>query len=181
MSLSNTEKRLTGGIILIIVLSICLSVTTGALVYATITIEYNVFFTGIVDINLNEGKPVIDEHEFLFEPGMRVVKDFFLESNSSADVYYRIYFADVTGGLADVLEITVRNGDKILYQCTAKDFYRENVPAADDVLRPSEIRNLTLEFYFPPEKGNAAQNQMLSFELRADATQTKNNPGKLFD
>ena len=108
MRLSNTEKRLTGGIILIIVLSICLSVTTGALVYATITIEYNVFFTGIVEINLNDGKPVIDEHEFLFEPGMRVVKDFFLESNSSADVYYRIYFAEMMGGLADVLEITVR-------------------------------------------------------------------------
>jgi len=181
VSLSNTEKRLTGGIILIIVLSICLSVTTGALVYATITIEYNVFFTGIVDINLNDGKPVIDEHEFLFEPGMRVVKNFFLESKSTGDVYYKIYFADVTGGLADVLQITVRSGDTVLYQGTAKELLRENVSAADDILRPNEIRNLTMEFYFPPEKGNAAQNQMLSVELRADATQTKNNPGKLFD
>ncbi len=181
MSLSKTEKRLTGGILLIILLAICLTITTAALVYASVSVQNNIFNTGIVDINLNDGKPIINEHEFLFEPGMRVKKDFFLENNSTWDVYYKIYFENVEGGLADVLEITIRSGDEVLCQGKAMELTRAAVAAANDTLRPNEIRNLTIEFYFPAEEGNSAQNTMMSFDLCADAVQTKNNPDKLFD
>ena len=34
------------------------------------------FSTGEVAINLNDSKPVISEHEFIFEPGMTVKKGF---------------------------------------------------------------------------------------------------------
>lgn len=74
MSETKTAKRLTGGIIAIIILAVCLCITTFALVYASVSVENNLFHTGGVKINLNDGKPVIREHEFLFEPGMTVVK-----------------------------------------------------------------------------------------------------------
>ena len=87
---SNTAKKLTGGIAAIIILCICLVVTTVALVYQVVSVENNVFHTGTVSINLNDGKPVINEHEFLFEPGMTVQKDFFIQNQSTWDVYYRL-------------------------------------------------------------------------------------------
>ena len=88
---------------------------------------------------------------------------------------------DVDGGLADVLEITVKDGDKVLYSGKAADLIRENVGAADDMLKLNERRNLTVYFHFPEKAGNAAQNHVLTFSMSADAVQTKNNPNKLFD
>ena len=110
MSETKTAKRLTGGIIAIIALAVCLCITTFALVYASVSVENNLFHTGEVKINLNDGKPVIREHEFLFEPGMTVVKDFFIENDSTWDVYYRLYLDNVTGGLSDVLTCRPERG-----------------------------------------------------------------------
>lgn len=53
-----TAKRLTGGIIAIVALAVCLCITTFALVYASVSVENNLFHTGKVKINLNDGKPV---------------------------------------------------------------------------------------------------------------------------
>lgn len=179
---NNTARRLTLGILLILLLSCCLVITTFALVFSMVEVTDNYFHTGTVDINLNDGKPIIEEHEFLFEPGMTVKKDFFLENKSTWDVYYKIYFDKVTGGLADVLHVTItENTGKVLFQGKAKDLTRANVGAADDVLKLRETKVLTAYFHFPEEAGNGAQNLRLSFEVCADAVQTKNNPYKLFD
>ena len=56
---SKTAKKLTGSIIAVIVLAICLCITTFALVWATVSVDNNLFHTGTVKINLNDGKPVI--------------------------------------------------------------------------------------------------------------------------
>ena len=181
MNDSKTAKRLTSGIVAIIILALCLAITTFALVYATVSVENNLFHTGEVRINLNNGEPVIQEHEFLFEPGMTVKKDFFIENESTWDVYYKIYFDNVSGGLADVLTVTIKDGEKTLYSGTANELTRKNVIAADDTLRIGERRNLTVIFHFPEEKGNEAQNLDLTFTMCADATQTKNNPNRLFE
>jgi len=181
MTETKTAKKLTGGIVAIIVLAVCLVITTFALVYASVSVENNLFRTGEVKINLNDGEPVIREHEFLFEPGMTVKKDFFIENGSTWDVYYRLYFDNVSGGLADVLEITVKDGDKVLYSGTANELTKKNVVAADDTLKIGQKRNLTVYFHFPEEKGNETQNLDLTFTMCAEATQTKNNPNKLFD
>ncbi len=178
---NTTSKKLTGSIVTVIVLAICLCITTFALVWATVSVDNNLFHTGTVKINLNDGKPVIEEHEFLFEPGMTVKKDFFIENQSTWDVYYKLYFTDMGGGLADVLEITVKDGERILYQGKAGDLTKENVGAANDVLKLNERRNLTIYFHFPEEAGNSAQNMVLTFSMSADAVQTKNNPNKRFD
>ncbi len=175
-----TEKRMISGIVAIILLSLCLCVTTYALVLATVSSENQFFQTGTVKINLNDGKPVIEEHEFLFEPGMTVKKDFFIENKGTGEVYYKLYLGNLTGGLADVLEITICDGEKVLYQETAANLTGENTKAADDLLGVGERRVLTVYFHFPEEAGNSAQNLTLSFDLCADAVQTKNNPDKLF-
>lgn len=180
MAESKTAKKLTGGIITIIVLAICLCITTFALVYESVSVEDNTFHTGEVSINLNDGKPVIREHEFLFEPGMTVKKDFFIENDSTWDVYYRLYLDEVSGGLADVLTVTIQDGDRVLYSGTANDLTRENVAAADDVLKIGQRRELTVVFHYPETAGNSTQNLELTFTLCAEATQTKNNPDKLF-
>lgn len=177
---SATSKKLTASVVAVIFLAICLCMTTFALVWATVSVDNNLFHTGMVKINLNDGKPVIEEHEFLFEPGMTVKKDFFIENQSTWDVYYKLYFTDVEGGLANVLDITVKDGDRTLYQGKASDLTRENVGAADDVLRLNERRELTVYFHFPEEAGNRTQNLVLTFSMSADAVQTKNNPNKLF-
>lgn len=181
MAETKTSKKLTGGIIAIIVLAICLCITTFALVYATVTVENNLFHTGEVKINLNDGQPVIQEHEFIFEPGMTVVKSFFIENNSTWDVYYRIYLENISGGLADVLEITIKDGDRILYSGTANELARKNVIAADDTLKIGQRRDLTIVFHYPEISGNETQSLDLTFNLCAEATQTKNNPNRLFD
>ena len=181
MAENKTAKRLTGGIIAIVALAVCLCITTFALVYASVSVENNLFHTGKVKINLNDGKPVIREHEFIFEPGMTVKKDFFIENDSTWDVYYRIYLENVSGGIADVLEITVKDGDRALYSGTASELTQQNVTAADDTLKIGQKRNLTVYFHFPEDKGNETQNRDLTFTMCAEATQTKNNPNRLFD
>ena len=181
MTERKTRSRLTGGIIAVIVLAVCLVVTTVALAYSIASVRDNTFATGGVRINLNDGEPVIRPDEFLFEPGMTVNKEFFIENESTWDVYYRPYFDQVSGGLADVLEVTILDGDKTLYSGKAAELTKQNIAAADDLLRVGERRTLTARFHFPEDSGNAAQNLSLSFTLCADATQTKNNPDRLFD
>lgn len=181
MTDNNTAKKLTGGIITIIILALCLCFTTFALVWATVSVENNLFHTGSVEINLNDGKPVIHENEFIFEPGMTVKKEFFIENNSTLSVYYKIYFDNVSGGLADVLLVTVKDGEKTLYTGTANELNRQSVTAADDILQMKEKKTLTVVFYYPEDKGNDTQDLDLTFTICADATQTKNNPNRLFD
>lgn len=196
MTKTKTARKLTAGILAIIVLSICLCITTFALIYANVKIENNLFETGTVKINLNDGKAVItDADGFLFEPGMTVKKDFFVENESTWDVYYRIYFDEVSGGLSDILEITIKDEETVLWQGTAKELTRDNVSAAENALKTKGSRSLTEEealaagvrkdlqiyFYYPPDSGNDGQNMALTFNLCAEATQTKNNEGKEFN
>ncbi len=177
---TKTAKRLISSVGIIILLSICLCITTFALVLSMVSVEDNLFMTGAVKINLNDGKPVIKDNEFIFESGMTVKKDFFLQNESSCDVYYKLYFGNINGGLADILQIKICDEDKVLFSGTAKELTKENVGAADDVLRLNEIKELQIYFHFPEEAGNEAQNLFLNFDMAVDAVQTKNNPNREF-
>ena len=181
MTKTATARKLTAGIIAIIVLSVCLCITTFALIYASVKIDNNLFETGTVKINLNDGNPVIAENEFLFEPGMTVEKDFFVKNESTWAVYYRIYLDNVNGGLSDILEITIKDGETVLWQGTAKELTRNKVSAARDELAVGERKDLKIYFHYPPDSGNRGQNLTLSFNLCAEATQTKNNDNREFD
>lgn len=179
---NKTAKKLTSSIAAITILSVCLCITTFALVYSAVAVDNNLFETGTVKINLNNGKPVIEEHEFLFEPGVTVEKDFFLENQSTWDVYYKLYFDHVEGGLADVLEVSIRDKDTdaVLFSGRLSDLTKEKVGAADDILRLNERRDFKITFHFPESAGNKAQSLYVSFDMSADAAQTKNNPDRLF-
>ncbi len=156
MKSSKTAKRLTTSVVIIIFLCISLAVTTFALVYSMVSVENNLFVTGTVQINLNGGNPVISDHEFLFEPGMTVKKDFFVKNESTCDIYYKLYFQNVSGGLADVLEVKICDGEKVLFEGTPSELNRKSVGAADDVLQINEKRNLQIYFHFPEEIGIVA-------------------------
>lgn len=178
---SKTAKKLTSGFITILVLAACLCLTTFALAYSTLVVDNNLFQTGEVTINLNDGKPVIEDGAFLFEPGMTVEKDFFLENQSTWDVYYKLYLDNVEGGLADLLDVSIRSGDTVLFSGKASALTEDRAVPAEDVLRLHERRELAISFHFPEDAGNRAQNLYMSFTLKADAVQTKNNPNRLFD
>ncbi len=178
---TNTAQRLTWSILFAFVLAAALCVTTYALFYAAVTVENNYFKTGIVQIDLNGGMPVIEADEYLFEPGMTVEKPFYVQNQSTWAVYYKIFLDNVEGGLARVLEITVLDGDRILYAGTADGLTRENTPAADDILLIGERRDFTIRFHYPENSKNDTQNWELKFDLCAEAVQEKNNPGKEFD
>lgn len=178
---SQTAKKMTASVVAIVVLSICLCITSFALVWSTVSVDNNLFHTGVVKIDLNGGVPVIEEHEFLFEPGMTVEKNFYLKNNSTWDVWYRLYFEEVSGGLADVLEVTLREGDEVLWKGKLSDMTKDKTAATADMLKLQETKNLTISFHFPETAGNEAQGLFLKFDLAADAVQTKNNPNRLFN
>ncbi len=177
MNNGKTSKQLKKSIVLILLLSLCLCFTSAALVYSVVVVEDNVFATGTVKINLNDGKSVIKENEFLFEPGMTVKKEFFIENQSTCDVYYKLYFNNVDGGLADVLQIKICDGQEVLLSGTPKELGRKEVLPTDDVLSLGEKKELQIYFYFPSNIDNGSQNSHLSFDLSADAVQTKNYVG----
>ncbi len=177
---TKTAKKLTASVVMIFLLSFALFITTFALAYSMVTVDNNLFQTGVVKINLNDEQAVINENEFLFEPGMTVKKNFFVENEGSCDIYYKLYFQNVKGQLADVLQIKICDEDKVLFTGTPSTLNRAEVSAADDVLKLGEKKDLQIYFYFPKETGNASQNAFLSFDLAADAVQAKNNTDKSF-
>lgn len=179
--MNDTKRKLSVGIITIIVLSLCLFITTFAIVWENLSLDNSLFNTGLVDINLNDGRPVIDEHEFVFEPGMQVSKSFFIENESTCDVYYKLYFENIQGGLADVLEVQIDDGDHMLFSGKVDNIVSDEITAADDLLAPNERKEMTINFYFPETAQNEYQNQALTFDFCAQAVQAKNNPGKEFN
>ena len=178
---NKTAKKLTASVAAVIILAVCLCITTFALVYSTVAVVTNQFQPGDINIDLNGGQPVITEHEYLFEPGMTVEKPFYIENQGTWDVYYKLYFDNIEGGLADVLDVELRDGDTVLFNGKIADLTKEQVGAADDILKLNERRELTISFHYPEEAGNSGQAQYLSFDLKADAVQTKNNPNRLFE
>ena len=92
----------------------------------------------------------------------------------------KLYFRNLSGDMADVVEVTIYNGEEILYKGTPSSLTKEKVKAANDELLINERRELKIVFVFPEEAGNIID-YMLTFDLCADATQTKNNPEKIFE
>ncbi len=181
MTGTKTAKKLTLSVLIIVLLSICLAVTSVALIASMVSVKDNFFHTGIVKINLNDSKPIISEAEYLFEPGMTVKKDFFIENLSTDEVYYKIYFSAVSGDLAKVLQIQIKDGEEILFFGTPENMNKKLTLAADKPLKVAEKKTLTLYFHMPPDTGNYYQNAFLNFELSADAVQSKNNYNKEFE
>lgn len=173
------SRSLILSIVTIIVLSVCLFITTFALTYSMVAVEDNIFATAAVNINLNDGKSVINRS--LFEPGATLCEEFFIENESTCDVYYKLYFTNVSGGLADTLIVEIKDDDRVLFSGTPNELTRNRVSAASDALKLNEKRVLKIYFHFPEMSGNDAQGEFLNFDFAADAVQVKNNADKKFD
>jgi hypothetical protein len=121
-----------------------------------------------VKLNVNDGKPIFEENDFPFEPGRTIKKEFFIENQSSRNVYYRIYFDNIQGQLADVIIVTIKNEEKILYSGKIKALIRNSKPIIDDILKNGQRRYLTAYFYLPEIKMDVEQNYDLAFTLCAE-------------
>lgn len=178
----NKAKRLSISIVTLVVLCVCLCITSFALGMAVYEVKNNSFQTGGIEIDLNGGNPVITADEFLFEPGMTVEKPFYIQNNGTWAVYYKLYFSQVSGNLGDILDVTILNEDgEELLSGKLSALTEKNVPALENELKVDERQELTVRFHFPEEEGNTYQGGSLRFELSAIAVQTKNNPDKEFE
>ncbi len=176
---STTLRKLTLTFISIFIIICTTIVTTFALVHEKLVLDENIFTTGTIDINLNDGKAVIDNDMFI-EPGMTLIKEFFLENEGTDDAYYKLYFKNIKGSLSEVLDIEIKEGEEVVYQGKIKDLTLEYVKPADDILKAGEKIDFELTIHFPEESSNVHQGAKLSFDLSADATQVKNNDNKEF-
>lgn len=179
-------KRIRHGIVIFIVLCVCFCITTFALVYAMVTVEDNVFETGYVAINLNDGEAVIEDPDLYFEPGMTVKRDFFIANDSPRPIYYKLYFNALTGDLAKVIDITIvdktdPSNVQELYAGKADDLRRFNVQTIEEPLNAGERRELEISFYLDENAENNYQDSGMTFDLCADAVQSDNNPDKEFN
>ena len=196
---TNTERKLKSGIAIIVLLSISLIFTSTVLAMSVLPIPNNVFKTGFINIKLggingdkeyyfDDDHKLISENEYLFEPGITVEKKFFIENvagNKGYDVYYKIYFDNIKGELADQIDICLKDDlDNVLYNGKASDFTKNNVISPDRALSVLDKQNkhyFSICFHYPEECGNVGQGKILEFDLCARAVQTKNNPNREFE
>jgi len=168
------------GIFMVIFLTLAFGITSFALMYQKVMVEGNLFKTGKVSISLNDNEPVFNE-EILFEPGMRIVKDFTLRNDSTCEVYYRLWFSDIEGDFADVLEVRVADGENVIFEGTFSELNGVKSEGANGKLAEGEERLLSILFYVPEDCENVMQENTLLFDLNAEAVQVVNNPDGVFE
>ena len=123
-------------------------------------------------LNLNDGKPIVSAGECTFAPGQSMERSFTVENLSTCAVWYKIYFSNVSGEMADAVDVEIRDGDKVLASGKLNDLTEENTAAYEDALEIGGEKTLTVWFHL--------QNALLSFDFSARATQVPNNPDKKF-
>ena len=117
----STESRLRFGMVIVVILSICLVMTTYALMTVTLSISRNEFRTGAIQITLMKNGKIITEADKIvdvknIEPGMLIKETFSIvnrprsESNpngSTGPIFYRLSFENISGKLAEIMEVTI--------------------------------------------------------------------------
>ena len=157
-----------------------LAVSSYAIIKAYVELSGNkITMSDGIELNVNDGKPIIDDSEIVYEPGGTYIKEFTVENLGTLDVWYRAYPTDVQGALKDYITVTVKQQDGvILYQGSMKDASYKKAIAS--TLAAGEKKTLYLELYFSEGADNAAQAQSASFDMTVNATQKQNNPTKDF-
>ncbi len=180
MNEQKLKKKLTFMIVTVVLLSLGLAITSFALASSIVSIRNNRFSMSMgVELTINDGKPVVDVTDMVYEPGGTYQSEFPIANLGTFDVWYRVYFTDVEGVLKDYITVTVKEADgTVLCKGTMGELGSDKVAVSS--LAAGEKKTLTIEFYFSSEAGNAAQGQTLSFNITANATQKQNNPDKDF-
>ena len=180
MNEQNIKKKLTMMIVTVVLLSIGLTVTSFALASSIAQVRNNRFTMSMgVELTINDGKPVVDVTDMVYEPGGTYVSEFPIANLGSFDVWYRVYLTGVTGELQDDITVTIKEKDgTVLCKGMMNQLTADKVMTGS--LAAGESKTLTIEFYFSPDADNSAQGQTVSFNITADATQKQNNPDKDF-
>lgn len=180
MNEQKLKKKLTFMIVTVVLLSLGLAITSFALASSIVSIRNNRFSMSMgVELTINDGKPVVDVTDMVYEPGGTYQSEFPIANLGTFDVWYRVYFTDVEGVLKDYITVTVKEADgTVLCKGTMGELGSDKVAVSS--LAAGEKKTLTIEFYFSSEAGNAAQGQSVSFNITANATQKQNNPNKDF-
>lgn len=132
-----------------------------------------------VELYVNDGAPIVDSANMVYEPGETYVSEFPITNLSAFDVWYRVYFTDVDGTLSDLINVTVKEPDgTVLCSGVLSDLGKDKVAVSS--LAAGEKKMLSIEFYFSPDAENNAQKQTVTFGVTAHATQMQNNPNQDF-
>ena len=180
MNEQNLKKKLTVMIVTVVLLSLGLAITSFALASAIAQVRNNRFAMSMgVELTINDGQPVVDVTDMVYEPGGTYVSEFPIANLGTFDVWYRVFFTDVNGALKDYITVTIKEADgTVLCKGAMSELSSDKVAVSS--LAAGEKKTLTTEFYFSSEAGNAAQGQSVSFNITANATQKQNNPNKDF-
>ena len=180
MNEQSLKKKLNIMIATVVLLVCGLMVTSMALAHSIVQVSNNRFSMAMgAELAINDGKPVVDVTDMVYEPGGMYKSEFPIANLSSFDVWYRVYFSAVEGVLKDYITVSVKEADgTVLCHGTMDELSADKVAASS--LAAGERKTLYIEFYFSSEAENNAQGQTVSFNITADATQKKNNPNKDF-
>lgn len=210
--MNNISRKLNKGVFIITVLSLCLVFTSIVLALSVAEVPNNIFTTGVIKIELGgvirdeqgaiKEEYILDENNvlinpdvekysnqtnYLFEPGMRVEKEFYVANvggEKGWDVYYKLFFKNIRGKLANEIVITLTDEDGTkLFDDVASKFREDIVNTYDKPLSVNKNDNkhyYKIMFYYPETSDNVGQGQALEFDFCAMAVQTKNNTNKEF-
>ena len=167
--------------IVCVVLSLVLCAAVAAAILSMVERRDNYFQTARVSIDLNGGESVFDGSDMNVEPGMRLARDFTITNNSTVDVWYRLYLDNISGKLTEAMDLSIYDGDELLFKSAMSEMTVDRAFVAEAALGVNETVTLTAIITMRPTSGNVFMNEALSFELRADAVQVRNNPDKLFN
>ena len=177
MKLPQLTARIVRYALPVAALILCWGVVSYALSWHLISVDENTFSVGELKINLNDGKPVFDE-DILIEPGMMLQKHFTIANEGNADAYYRLWFSEIEGGLADELLVELRDGKKLIFEGEFADLLEEKMFGTNSILLAGEEKELSIIIFLPEKGSNAVQGDTITFRLNYDATQKDGNPGK---
>ncbi len=178
---------------LIVVLVVCMAVTTYAYINSILRVADNTFVTGLVDINLignDAGGSLVTFRDAngepikLIEPGGTYVATFKVENNSTdptGKVHYRLYFDGIEGNyLATILEVDIIMNGSTVKTGKMSDFGRDAKPFS--FLNNGETEDFTMIMRYPSAEGNEGQGLKLdNFTLIAEAVQNVNNEDGAFN
>ena len=177
----NIKKKIFLNLACVILLFAMLAGATYALLFYTVAVEDNLFETGTVRIDLNNGEKVFNGSEMNIAPGGAVSKPMVLKNLSSGPVWYRLYIENVSGPLADALMFHIYDENGVLLKsAAAKDFTSENALVSGELLDVDAEVTLRIEAAMNDCAGNEYEDRFIIFDIIAKAVQSKNNPDKEF-
>lgn len=143
-------------------------------------LPHSTFETGTVAVDLNGGEPVFADGEAFLAPDGSVTREFTVTNTGTADAYYRLYLMDVQGDFAPALEVVIARGDDVLFEGGFLELTPEDACVSDVVLAAGQTDVLTATVRTSDGSGDAYQAADISFDLRVQAVQARNNEGRVF-